>query len=101
MQEQAQQQLPILPKKSTGKRKMSTKSNNRLTPQSISMTNLHPNRIAIDIDQNGNSDPLPRRQHLSTPFLNPPPLPPPRPTIAHSKSLTTVDSTSQKICTAV
>jgi hypothetical protein len=76
---------------------MIIKSNNH----SISMTNLHPNRITVEVDQIGNSDPLPRRKHSSTSCLIPPPLPPPRSTIAHSKSLTTVDSNSQKICTEV
>ena len=80
---------------------MLTKSNGSLARQSTSMTNLRPNSIAGEFDLNGNSDPLPRRKHSSALFLIPPPLPPPRPPIAHSKSLTTVNVNSPKICTEV
>ncbi len=80
---------------------MLTKSNNSLVPQSTSMTNLPPNSTAGEFDSNGNSDPLPRRKYSTTLFPIPPPLPPPRPSIPHSKSLTTVNLNSHKICTEV
>jgi len=101
-----QNQLPILPKKITSKRKgrtgtILTTSNSSLAPQSISMTNLRPKNMDDQNDSIGNSDPLPRRKYLSASFPIPPPLPPPRPTISHSKSLTTVSLNSHKICTEV
>ena len=101
-----QHQLPMLPKKSTIKRKertgvLSIKSNDNSSAQSISMTNLRRISTAGEPYSTGNTDPLPRRKRLSSSFLTPPPLPPPRPNISHSKSLTTVSLHNQKISTPV
>ncbi len=98
-------QIPVLPKKPIQKRKrrpnsMLTTSNGSLAPPSSSMTNLRPKIIVEEIDSNGNSDPLPRRKRSST-FSTVPPLPPPRKSISHSKSLTTVSLNNHKICTEV
>lgn len=95
------QSLLSLPKKSNLNRKDGTKSTNSLAAQTPSMTSLRPNSVAGEFDSAGNSDPLPRRKRSSATFPVPPPLPPPRPTIEHSKSLTTVSLNSQKICTEV
>jgi hypothetical protein len=82
---------------------MLTTSNGSLSPQSTSMTNLRPISMTDEIDSIGTSDPLPRRKRSSASFQIPPPLPPPRPTISHSKSLTAVTSSldNHKICTEV
>lgn len=95
------QSLSSLPRKSNLNRKDGTKSTNSLAVQTPSMTSLRPNSIAGEFDSTGNSDPLPRRKRSSATFPVPPPLPPPRPMIEHSKSLTTVSLNSQKICTEV
>ncbi|UJR25308.1 hypothetical protein I4U23_006659 [Adineta vaga] len=100
-------------KSSSNRRKrtdtMSTIATNQSLPlQSISMTNLRPARfIDNHIELEGNSDPLPRRKRLVTSTVVPPRLPPGRPTISHSNSLTIVHQqpnlnvTSHKICTEV
>jgi hypothetical protein len=104
--------LPDVPQKSTTGRKkrtatISTASNGSLAIQSTSMTNLRSVKFNDNhINSDGNSDPLPRRKHLSASILVPPRLPPSRPIISHSKSLTTVQQpnislTNQKICTEV
>jgi hypothetical protein len=104
--------LPDVPQKSTTGRKkrtatISTASDGSLAIQSTSMTNLRSVKFNDNhINSDGNSDPLPRRKHLSASILVPPRLPPSRPIISHSKSLTTVQQpnislTNQKICTEV
>jgi len=80
---------------------MLSTTNDSVTPQSTSMINLHPNSIAGDIDSTGNSDPLPRRKSPLASSPIPPPLPPSRPTISHSKSLVSVSLNGHKICTEV
>jgi hypothetical protein len=106
-------QLPGIPRKTTTGRKrrtdtMLSKSSGSFTLQPTSMTNLRPNSMSSgEIYADGNSDPLPRRKHLSVSILIPPALPPPRPTVSHSKPLITVQQqpsislTSHKICTEV
>ncbi|CAF0804142.1 unnamed protein product [Adineta steineri] len=108
-------QLAVVSKKSPTNRKkrtdtLSTTTNGSLALQSISMTNLRPVRFNdIHADFEGKSDPLPRRKHLSTSILVPPRLPPARPIISHSKSLTTVQqqqpnftlNNNNNICTEV
>ncbi|CAF0933657.1 unnamed protein product [Rotaria sordida] len=105
-QQQQQHQLPILPKKSTMKRQgklgtMLTTSVGSLPPQSISMTNIRPYSVFSEVDSNGYTDPLPRRKRSPQSSQIPPPLPPPRSAISHSKSLTTVSLNNHQMCTAV
>jgi hypothetical protein len=109
---QTNSQLPVVPRKpNTGRKRRTgtilTTSDGSSTLQSTSMTNIRPNSAnSGQRNSDGNSDPLPRREHSSVSTLLPPPLPPPRPAISHSKSLTIVQQpninlTSHKICTEV
>ncbi|CAF3375309.1 unnamed protein product [Rotaria socialis] len=78
-----------------------TKSTNSLAAASYSTTNLRPLSFRDEIDSSGNTDPLPRRKHSPDSFRIPPPLPEPRPTMPHSKSLITDSLTCPQMCTEV
>ena len=97
----------ILLKKPNGGRKRRPgttpeKSNGTLALQSSSTSQLRPEDPTNMIDLLGDLDPFPRREPSTTSLIPlAPPLPPPRPSISHSKSLTAVGSADQKICTEV
>ncbi|CAF0931734.1 unnamed protein product [Adineta ricciae] len=89
--------LAISPRKSSSNRRKRTETtsttvtNRSLPLQTASMTNLRPIRFLENhIELEGNSDPLPRRKRVTPAMVGSPRLPPGRPTISHSSSLTVV-----------
>jgi hypothetical protein len=112
LRNQTNNQLPSLPRKTTTGHKARsatalTTLDGSVTLQSNSTTNF---RAISSSGDHINSDEdlvsLPRRKHLSASVIIPPPLPPPRSIVSHSKSLTTIQQpsinlTSRKICTEV
>lgn len=111
---QAIHSLPFVPKKTNNTKKRRTganvsTSNGNLTADPTSMKN-HRTHSLVGIHDlskhDGFSDPLSRRKRSSGSSQNLPSLPPPRTSMSHSRSLTTVNQTnlnlsSHKICTAV
>jgi len=116
---QTNSQQSVVPRKSIPGRKkrtatLLTASDGSVTlPSTASTSSLRPSIHSIaHTNVDGNSDPLPRRKRSNVSMLIPstplpaPSLPPSRPTISHSESLTTVQQpnislTSHKICTEV
>lgn len=111
---QAIHSLPFVPKKTNNTKKRRTganvsTSNGNLTADPTSMKN-HRTHSLVGIHDlskhDGFSDPLSRKKRSSGSSQNLPSLPPPRTSMSHSRSLTTVNQTnlnlsSHKICTAV
>lgn len=104
--------LPVVPRKPfLGHKKRSdstfTTPRNSLNLKSNSQSNFHSmttngNPVILD----GRSDPLPRRQRLSSAILNSPIVPTEKTKRPHSRSLATIEQpnfslTSHKICTEV
>lgn len=76
------------------------------SPSMIAYRSPYSNVDGDEPNYDVNTDPLPRRERTLGLNLTPPPLPPPRSTGSHSKSLTTLvqpsmSVTNHEICTAV